>query len=98
MECSRWSSLSEHRRTGFPAPPAVGRWSSRRRLITPTIGKAFFGWKAVVAATPPLTGGIVASILMAETAAKKGLPTIALLATCMYIMQGLLDILYQQFV
>lgn len=57
-------------------------------LMTLTIGKAFFGWKAVVAGTPPLAGGIVASILMAETAAKKGLPTVALLATCMYIIQG----------
>ncbi|MBC2397543.1 hypothetical protein HGG79_07110 [Clostridium tetanomorphum] len=57
-------------------------------IMTLTIGKILFGWQTVVAATPPLTGGVVASILMSKAAADKGLTSIAVLATCMYIMQG----------
>ncbi|MCY6483440.1 hypothetical protein OW763_03590 [Clostridium aestuarii] len=57
-------------------------------VMTLTVGKALFGWSTVVAGTPPLTGGVVASILMAKAASDKGLPSIAVLATCMYIMQG----------
>lgn len=57
-------------------------------IMTMTIGKVLFGWQAVVAATPPLTGGVVASILMAKAATDKGLPSIAVLATAMYVMQG----------
>ncbi|MTI68126.1 MAG: hypothetical protein FH753_16220 [Firmicutes bacterium] len=57
-------------------------------LMTLTVGNLLFGWETVVAATPPLTGGVVASILMSSAAADKGLTTIAVLATSMYIMQG----------
>ncbi|MFT5872174.1 MAG: putative membrane protein YeaQ/YmgE (transglycosylase-associated protein family) [Clostridium sp.] len=57
-------------------------------IMTLTIGKVIFGWQAVVAGTPPLTGGVVASILMAQAATDKGLASIAVLATCMYVMQG----------
>lgn len=56
--------------------------------MTLTVGRLFFGWQTVVAATPPLTGGVVASILMSTAATELGLPTIAVLATAMYIMQG----------
>jgi hypothetical protein len=56
--------------------------------LTLTVGKMFFGWQTVVAATPPLTGGVVASILMTQAANDLGLTSIAVLATCMYIMQG----------
>ncbi len=56
--------------------------------MTLTLGKALFGWETVVAATPPLTGGVVASILMSNAAADRGLTSIAVLATAMYIMQG----------
>ena len=57
-------------------------------IMTLTIGKTLFGWQTVVAATPPLTGGVVASILMSKAATDKGLTSIAVLATCMYVMQG----------
>ncbi len=57
-------------------------------LMTLTIGRFLFGWETVVGATPPLTGGVVASILMSGAATEKGLTTIAVLATAMYIMQG----------
>lgn len=56
--------------------------------MTLTIGQVFFGWQTVVAATPPLTGGVVASILLSTAAKDLGLPTLAVLATAMYIMQG----------
>lgn len=53
-----------------------------------TIGVALFGWENAVAATPPITGGIVAAILMSEAATAKGLPLVAVLAISTYIMQG----------
>lgn len=56
--------------------------------MTLTIGQVLFGWQAVVAGTPPLTGGVVASILLSTAATELGLPAIAVLATAMYIMQG----------
>ncbi|GAB6110134.1 hypothetical protein [Fusibacter bizertensis] len=56
--------------------------------MTLTIGQVLFGWQAVVAGTPPLTGGVVASILLSTAATDLGLPAIAVLATAMYIMQG----------
>ncbi|MCT4606156.1 MAG: hypothetical protein N4A64_08660 [Marinisporobacter sp.] len=56
--------------------------------MTLTIGKLFFGWQTVVVATPPLTGGVVASILMSNAANDLGMTSLAVLATCMYIMQG----------
>lgn len=56
--------------------------------MTLTVGRIFFGWETVVAATPPLTGGVVASILMSTAASERGLTSIAILATSMYIMQG----------
>lgn len=57
-------------------------------MMTLTVGRYFFGWQAVIAGTPPLTGGVVASILMAKAATDKGLVSIAILATAMYVMQG----------
>jgi len=56
--------------------------------MTMTVGNLIFGWETVVAATPPLTGGVVASILMSTAASDSGLTAIAVLATAMYIMQG----------
>lgn len=57
-------------------------------ILTLTIGNLLFGWENVVAATPPLTGGVVASILMSTAAAERGLTSIAVLATAMYVIQG----------
>ncbi|MGI6588964.1 MAG: hypothetical protein ACOX2N_09455 [Peptococcia bacterium] len=53
-----------------------------------TIGRVLFGWEMVIAATPPLAGGVVASILMSTAATEKGLTIVAILATSVYIMQG----------
>jgi hypothetical protein len=57
-------------------------------FMTMTIGLFLFGKQLVVIATPPLTGGMVASIMMAEAATVKHLPTLSLLAIIIYIMQG----------
>lgn len=53
-----------------------------------TIGRLFVEWETIVVGTPPLTGGIVAAIMMNEAAAAKGLTTTAVLAIVMYVMQG----------
>lgn len=55
---------------------------------TLVLGKFLFPWEMLVAATPPLTGGVVASIIMSEAANAKGLPSLAVLAVGMYVMQG----------
>ncbi|WP_053955490.1 hypothetical protein [Inediibacterium massiliense] len=57
-------------------------------IMTLTIGRVLFGWETVIAATPPLTGGIVAAILMSDAAAAKGMENLAVLAIVMYVMQG----------
>lgn len=57
-------------------------------LGTLTIGRMLFGWEMVVTATPPLTGGIVAAIMMSEAASAKGMAELAVLAIVMYVMQG----------
>ncbi|MCC5909097.1 MAG: hypothetical protein JJT76_01500 [Clostridiaceae bacterium] len=57
-------------------------------IATLTIGRLLFGWETVVIATPPLTGGIVAAIIMSDAAAAQGLQDLAVLAIVMYVMQG----------
>ncbi len=57
-------------------------------LLTLTIGRALFGWETVVIATPPLTGGIVAAIIMSEAATELGMENLAVLAIVTYVMQG----------
>jgi hypothetical protein len=53
-----------------------------------TVGRLLVGREAIIAATPPLTGGIVAAIMMSEAATAKGLTSMAVLAIVMYVMQG----------
>ena len=57
-------------------------------LILLTVGRLFVDFEAVVAATPPLTGGIVAAIMMNEAAIAQGMESVAILAIVMYVMQG----------
>lgn len=52
------------------------------------LGTAVFGWDTAVIATPPLTGGLVASIMMSDAATAKGLSDLAVLAILMYVVQG----------
>lgn len=56
--------------------------------MTMTIGAAVFGFDAAVIATPPLTGGVVAAIIMNEAAAELGMDQLAVLAIITYVMQG----------
>ncbi|MCT4564410.1 MAG: hypothetical protein N4A68_08845 [Maledivibacter sp.] len=56
--------------------------------LTLTLGRVLFGWETAVIATPPLTGGIVAAIIMSEAATKIGMEDLAVLAIVTYVMQG----------
>ncbi|MDW7667956.1 MAG: hypothetical protein SCJ93_03965 [Bacillota bacterium] len=58
--------------------------------LTMTVGATVFGFEAAVTATPPLTGGIVAAIIMSEAATEMGLESLAVLAIITYVMQGFL--------
>ncbi|MGC9373145.1 MAG: hypothetical protein ACP5DY_07455 [Thermovirgaceae bacterium] len=53
-----------------------------------TVGRALVGWQTVVAGTPPLTGGIVAALIMNQAASEAGLTSLAVLAIVLYVMQG----------
>lgn len=52
-------------------------------ICVPLVGKSY-----VVAGLPPLSGGIVAAVMMQQAAEQKGLETAAVLAICMYVIQG----------
>jgi hypothetical protein len=49
----------------------------------------FVGWNNAVAATPPLAGGVMATMLMQQEAAQKGLEMAALVALICFVMQGI---------
>jgi hypothetical protein len=53
--------------------------------LTMTIGLLLFDWHTVVAATPPLTGGIVAALLMSEGLKAQGITSLAALPIAMFI-------------
>ncbi len=57
-------------------------------VSTMTAGAAIFGFETAVIATPPLTGGVVAAIIMSEAATGLGLEQLAVLAIITYVMQG----------
>ncbi len=57
-------------------------------LFTMTVGVQLFGYQTAVVATPPLTGGIVAAIIMSEKATELALPAMSFLAILTYVMQG----------
>lgn len=52
------------------------------------IAKAIIGWNAVVVGTPPLAGGLVATIMMGEAAKAKALGDLALLAPAIFVVQS----------
>ena len=56
--------------------------------LTMTIGAAVFGRETAIIATPPLTGGIVAAIVMSDAATAIGKDNLAILAIITYVMQG----------
>lgn len=75
--CSEWKTIA------VAAAGLVG-------MIIFLLGIARFivGWEAVVIGTPPLSGGLVAAIMMTEAAASKGLVELSVLATVVYVVQG----------
>jgi hypothetical protein len=57
-------------------------------LITMTIGRLLFDYQVVVAVTPPLTGGIVAALLMSQALSAKGFTTLVALPVAMFVMHS----------
>lgn len=59
-------------------------------IFTLSIGSLFFNWKTVVAAVPPLTGGIVAALLMTNGLKAAGITTLVALPVSMFIMHSMI--------
>ena len=57
-------------------------------LVTMTIGRLLFDYHVVVAVTPPLTGGIVAALLMSQALTAKGLTALAAMPVAMFVMHS----------
>ncbi len=57
-------------------------------LLAMTIGRMLFGYQFVVALTPPLTGGIVAAVLMSNALTEKGLVAMAAFPVAMFIVHS----------
>ena len=53
-----------------------------------TIGTFLFDFETVVVAIPPLVGGLVSALIMSEGATAAGLPTLAVFAIVIYVVQG----------
>lgn len=57
-------------------------------LLTLTIGRLLFGWTTVIAATPPLSGGLVAALLMSEGLKAQGVTELVALPIAMFVMHS----------
>ncbi|PIL17788.1 hypothetical protein P775_23155 [Puniceibacterium antarcticum] len=55
-----------------------------------TVGRLFLDYQTVIVVTPPLTGGVVSSLIMSQAAADAGLESLSVLAILIYVMQGFL--------
>lgn len=53
-----------------------------------TVGRFFLEREFLIVSAPPLTGGLVAAIIMSETALAKGFESLSVLAIILYVMQG----------
>ncbi|RJE81431.1 hypothetical protein [Paracoccus sp. JM45] len=53
-----------------------------------TAGLLVLDYQTIVIATPPLVGGIVASLIMSQAATDAGLQALSVLAILVYVMQG----------
>lgn len=58
--------------------------------LTLTIGTLIFDWHTVVAAVPPLTGGLVAALLMTNGLKAAGIASLVALPVSMFIMHSLI--------
>src|SRR5699024_9064957 len=59
-------------------------------VLTLSIGSLLFNWKTVIAAVPPLTGGIVAALLMTNGLKAAGITTLVALPVSMFIMHSMI--------
>lgn len=57
-------------------------------ILTLTIGTLLFNWQTVVAAVPPLTGGLVAALLMTQGLKMQGIAALMALPVSMFIMHS----------
>lgn len=57
-------------------------------LLTMTLGRVLFDSTTVIAATPPLTGGIVAAVLMSEGLKAKGITALVALPVAMFVIHS----------
>ncbi|AQQ52293.1 hypothetical protein [Planococcus lenghuensis] len=53
-----------------------------------TIGLLLFDFQTIAVAIPPLVGGLVSALIMSEGATAAGLPTLAVFAVVIYVIQG----------
>lgn len=86
-----------HMGTMFSIDELKREWKSAIISLSGVVGIVVgiigIGWfvfeKAVLyVSVPPLTGGLVAAIIMKDVAVAKGLPDLSLLAILLYVMQG----------
>jgi len=89
--------LLVHVGTLFSARELASEWRTVATALAGIVGMVFLlltagrflvGWQTVIAGTPPLTGGIVAALIMSQAAEKAGLTSLAVLAIVLYVMQG----------
>ncbi|WP_028982661.1 hypothetical protein [Sporolactobacillus terrae] len=59
-------------------------------LITLTVGSMIFDWHTVIAAVPPLTGGLVAALLMTDGLKAAGITALVALPVSMFITHSLI--------
>lgn len=52
------------------------------------IGTLLYDFQTVIVAIPPLVGGLVSALIMSEGATAAGLPTLAVFAIVIYVIQG----------
>lgn len=57
-------------------------------LMLLTVGRLVLGYETVVVGAPPLTGGVVAALVMQGAAEAKGLTELAVLAILVFVAQG----------
>ncbi|UXR33461.1 hypothetical protein [Staphylococcus simulans] len=59
-------------------------------VLTLTIGTLLFDWHTVVAALPPLTGGVISVALMSDGLKAEGLTTLVAIPVAMYITHSII--------
>lgn len=59
-------------------------------VLTLSLGTLLFDWHTVIAAIPPLTGGVVSAVLMTDGLKAAGLTTLVALPVSMFIMHSMI--------